>query len=207
MPRPEVRWLPRYVIAQLVAQRGLFCATSLGLLDFRSYSGGLVDVSLVPNQRSVVVVRSAVGARPSLRRSVATLTLVATRTRQTRAACEFTMVLDQVTTSSRGGDPTCAASLARPPRSSRWPLPSRFSSSRPPASSTRNQDRRGPPVGNPERRATATRGAAMNHRSRTQQIFATAVLVTVADQLTKAVAGALRTGAILPVHNPDYSLG
>ena len=47
----------------------------------------------------------------------------------------------------------------------------------------------------------------MNHRSRTQQIFATAVLVTVADQLTKAVAGALRTGAILPVHNPDYSLG
>ncbi|TML93885.1 MAG: signal peptidase II [Actinobacteria bacterium] len=47
----------------------------------------------------------------------------------------------------------------------------------------------------------------MSHHSRTQQIFATAVLVTVADQLTKAVAGALRAGAILPVHNPDYSLG
>ena len=53
MPRPEVRWLSRYVIAQLVAQRGVLCATSLRVLDCRSCSGALVEMPLIPNRRVV----------------------------------------------------------------------------------------------------------------------------------------------------------
>jgi signal peptidase II len=47
----------------------------------------------------------------------------------------------------------------------------------------------------------------MNQHRLSNRVAATALVVVVADQLTKAVAGALRSGAILPVHNPDYSLG
>ena len=45
------------------------------------------------------------------------------------------------------------------------------------------------------------------HQHLSKHIAVTALIVVVADQLTKAAAGALRSGAILPVHNSDYSLG
>ena len=47
----------------------------------------------------------------------------------------------------------------------------------------------------------------MSQRHLSKHIIATALDVVVADQLTKLGAGALRSGPILPVHNPDYSLG
>jgi signal peptidase II len=47
----------------------------------------------------------------------------------------------------------------------------------------------------------------MQQRHLFNHVALIALLVVVADQLTKAAAGTLRSGAILPVHNPDYSLG
>jgi hypothetical protein len=47
----------------------------------------------------------------------------------------------------------------------------------------------------------------MHRHHLSKHVVVTAVIVVVADQLTKTTAGALRSGAILPVHNPDYSLG
>src|SRR5439155_121755 len=85
---------------------------------------------------------------PSLCRSVANLTLVTTRSRQTRGPYEFTMDLDRLTTSSRGGDPHAQH------RPQDRPLPRPGGSRR----VSRRRDRRllppvtkrhGPPVGNP----------------------------------------------------------